>query len=242
MGEQVEELFEAPGHVEPDYTGRVLNEKQIRRGRHRKWIGGHWEKLGALQRDFLLEQALQPHHRFIDVGCGSLRAGRHLIRYLDPGHYYGIDANRSVMQAGYDHELDDHLRTRIPVGNLRATDRFDVDFGVRFHLGIAQSVFTHVSLNHVRLCLYRLAQVMAPGARFFATFNLRRRDFPVDGVVPTKRPKYGERNPYWYYADDMRWAASFAPWEYRYIGNWGHPGGQRMFELTRLPDDEHPRL
>lgn len=80
-----------------------------------------------------------------------------LVDYLQPGNYYGIDINHSVLQAGYDRELDDDQRARLPAENLRATDRFDIDFGVQFDMGIAQSVFTHMSLNHIRLCLYRVA-------------------------------------------------------------------------------------
>lgn len=192
---------------------------------------------------FLPRTASPPEARFLDVGCGSFRAGRHLVDYLLLGNYYGIDANQSVMQAGYDLELNDAQRAKLPLSNLRATDRFGVDFGVEFDMAIAQSVFTHVSLNNVRLCLYRVAKVMKPGGVFFVTFNEQSRDFPVDGVVQTKRPKYVERNPYWYYRGDIRWAAKFAPWEYRYVGKWGHPGGQRMIKFVRLPGsmEDSPR-
>lgn len=232
---EIETHFEVRRHTEPDYTGRVLSAAEVDAGAHRKWIGGHWDDHGVRQLDFLLSHGLRPETRFLDVGCGSFRAGRHLVDYLDSGNYYGIDANQSVMQAGYDHELTDAQRAKLPVGNLRASDRFGVDFGVQFDMAIAQSVFTHISLNHIRLCLYRVARVMRPGGRFFTTFNERPKTFPVDGVVPTKRPKYTERNVFWYYRGDIRWAAKFAPWEYRYIGKWGHPGGQRMIEFTRLP-------
>jgi hypothetical protein len=33
--------------------------------------------------------------------------------------------------------------------NLVANERFNTDFGVTFDIAIAQSVFTHVSLNHI---------------------------------------------------------------------------------------------
>jgi len=233
----IEERLEVPGYRDPDYVGRVLTEDEVAAGKHRKWIGGHWDDHGLRQLNFLIEQCLQPEARLLDVGCGSFRAGRHLVDYLQPGNYYGIDANRSVMQAGYDHELTEVQRVKLPIGNLHSSDRFDVDFGVRFDMAIAQSVFTHVSLNHVRLCLYRVAQVMRPGGKFYTTFNEQPKDFPVDGVVQTKRPKYTEKNVYWYYRSDIRWAAKFAPWEYRYIGRFGHPGGQRMIEFVRLSDD-----
>jgi len=64
----------------------------------------------------------------------------------------------SLPVAGYANELDDAGRARLPSKNLRATDRFDADFGVEFDMAIAQSVFTHVSLNWIRLCLARVAQ------------------------------------------------------------------------------------
>jgi SAM-dependent methyltransferase len=231
---EIEQRFEVPTHREPDYFTRELTDDQIAAGAHRKWVGGHWDDHGQRQADFLVEHGLRPEHRLLDVGCGSLRAGRHLVDYLQPGRYYGVDANRSVLQAGYDQELTDEQRRRLPTENLRATDRFGVDFGVLFDCAIAQSVFTHVSLNHVRLCLYRVARVMRPGGTFFVTFNEQPAEFPVDGVAATKRPKYTERNVYWYYRADITWAARCAPWEYRYIGRWGHPGGQRMIKFTRL--------
>jgi SAM-dependent methyltransferase len=162
-----------------------------------------------------------------------------MVNYLNPGNYYGIDANQSVVEAGYDNELTDEERKRLPVGNLRATDRFRVEFGdTRFDYAIAQSVFTHISLNNIRLCLYRVAKVMKPGGIFFATIFERGPDFPLDGIVKTKggKPKFQERNCYWYYRHDLRWAAKTAPWEFKYIGDWQHHANQQMIQYTRMPD------
>ena len=175
---RIEERFEAAGRTEPDYR-KPLTEP----GEHRAWVGGKWEEIGRLQLDFLVDQGLQPDDKFVDVGCGSLRAGRHLVDYLEPRNYFGIDVNTQLIAAGYDVELDDRLRARLPSSNLRATDRFDADFGVRFDMGIAQSLFTHLPLNHVRLCMFRIAKVMRPGARFYATFFEQPYNFPVDGVI-----------------------------------------------------------
>lgn len=229
---EIETRIEAMGRPEPDYAGRKFGAEAVARQKHRDFVGGHWEEIGQLQRDFLVQQGLEPRQRFLDVGCGSLRAGRHLVEHLDPGHYYGIDVNRDLIVAGYDTELTEGQRGRLPVGNLRSTDRFDADFDVAFDMAIAQSVFTHISLNHIRLCLHRVAQVMRPGGRFFVTFFEQAADFPVDGIP--KRGQYTERNVFWYYRDDIRWASSFSPWSFRYIGDWGHPRNQRMIELTRL--------
>jgi hypothetical protein len=165
------------------------------------------------------------------------------VDFLEPGHYYGIDANRSLMQAGYDVELTDEQRTRLPVRNLRANDRFDGDFGVQVDVAMAQSVFTHVSLNHIRLCLYRTAKVVKPGGSFYATFFQRPASTALDTVLPSKsgKPFFTEKNVFWYYAEDLRWAAGFGPWEYRYIGDWGHPAKQKMVQFVRLTDEEATR-
>ena len=191
-----------------------------------------WEEIGKLQLDFLVAQGLNPGDRLLDVGCGSFRAGVHLVDYLEPGNYYGIDSNQSVMESGYDRELTSNQQLRLPVANLRATDRFDVDFGVQFDMAIAQSLFTHISLNQIRLCLYRLAMVTRPGGRLFATFYVAPPDYPLDGK--RRGRVHSDRNVYWNYRGDLRWAARFSPWEFRFLGKWGHPRGQRMAQFTRL--------
>jgi SAM-dependent methyltransferase len=218
---------------EPDYLHMRLTEEQIAGGAHRDWVGGRWEQLGRLQRDFVLGRGLRPEHRLLDVGCGSLRAGVQLLDHLAPGHYYGIDIGLAILEAGYYHELTDAQRRLLPAENLRATDRFDADFGVRFDIAIAQSLFTHITLNQIRLCLYRVGLVMKPGGRFFATFFEQSADTPVDEV---RGNKLTERNPYWYYRRDLRWAAG-KQWSFHYIGRWGHPGGQRMVEFRRIGPD-----
>ena len=122
----------------------------------------------------------------------------------------------------------------MPEGNLRVSRRFDADFGVSFDLAIAQSLFTHLPLNHVQLCMFKVAQVMRPGGRFFVTFFEPRRRDAFD--QPTRQPattSYPERDPFHYRPRDLAWAArSVADWQFRYIGDWGHPRGQRMAEFT----------
>ena len=61
----------------------------VSRGQHRDVIGGLWEELGQLQLDFMIREGLKPHHKLLDIGCGSLRGGIHYIRYLDVGNYVG---------------------------------------------------------------------------------------------------------------------------------------------------------
>lgn len=216
--------------------GFRLSDEEIAAGVHRAKVGGEWETIGSLQHDFMVAQGLVPESRLLDVGCGALRGGILLAKYLAPGGYYGIDVNESLIRAGRVHELPlAGIEDRVPAANLRVTDRFECDFGVVFDFAIAQSLFTHLPLNHIRLCLYRLAGVMAPGARFFATFFEAPETTPYDGSVrQTMHTTWPERDPYHYRRDDLRWAAeTVADWDVRYIGEWGHPKGQRMMEFMR---------
>ena len=50
---------------------------------HRRYVGGLWDEMGRMQFEFLTSRGLQSYHTLIDVACGSLRAGVHLIPYLE---------------------------------------------------------------------------------------------------------------------------------------------------------------
>jgi SAM-dependent methyltransferase len=215
-----------------DYEDEFTPE-QVARRKHRRRVGGLWDEMGELQLRFLRSQGMRPEHRLLDVACGALRGGVKFVDYLEPGHYFGLDINESLVEAGYQHELSAQQRERLPRANLRATDRFECDFGVAFDYAMAQSLFTHVSLNHIRLCLYRVGQAMAPGGRFFATYFGAAGTHPVDGVLPAKKGLWTERNPYFYYRSDLRWAARCTGWQVRFVGDWGHPRGQLMAEFRR---------
>jgi SAM-dependent methyltransferase len=217
---------------------KPLTADQLQRRGHRGRVGRLWEQMGKLQLDFMTEQGLEPSQRFLDVACGSLRAGIHFVDYLDAGNYYGIDINQSLLDAGYDMEMSEEQRAKLPREHLRRTKRFDCDFGVEFDAAIAHSLFTHLPLNDIRLCLYRVAKHMKVGGRFFATIFEAPADFPLDGVLyegRRRRSKYSERNDFWYWPSDLEWAASFSPWRFRYIGDWGHPRSQMMAEFVRTP-------
>ncbi|MEO8560317.1 MAG: class I SAM-dependent methyltransferase, partial [Rhodospirillales bacterium] len=56
-----------------------------------EWSADMFKKRGLGKFERIRDWHLQADERVIDYGCGSLRVGQHLIRYLDPGKYTGID-------------------------------------------------------------------------------------------------------------------------------------------------------
>jgi SAM-dependent methyltransferase len=201
-------------------------------------IGGMWEELGQLQFDFLVRQGLAPDMLLLDVGCGCLRGGIHFIKYLDSGNYYGLDLNQPLLDAGYDEEVTAAgLQARLPRENLICDSQFAFErFGKSFQYALAQSVFSHLPLNHIRLCLIKLAACIAKGGRFYATFFVSPPGHAIElpllhepgGVVT-----HPHRDPYHYTVEDLTWCAKGLPWKVDYLGEWNHPRAQKMILFTK---------
>ncbi|MEQ1438372.1 class I SAM-dependent methyltransferase [Fontimonas sp. SYSU GA230001] len=210
----------------------------IQKGQHRAWVGGLWDEIGRLQGEFLRQQGLTPDMRVVDVGCGCFRGGVHLVEYLDPGRYYGIDISQELLDAGYDKEIAPRgLAAKLPRANLLCDAGFTATrFGVAFDMGLAQSVFTHLPFNHIRLCLTRLAPAFRVGGRFYATAFIVPDD--QDWTQPARIPNldahtHPTEDPYHYRVADFAYCVERLPWTFEFIGDWGHPRGQRMLKFTR---------
>lgn len=205
----------------------------VKRGQHRKIIGGLWDELGQLQFDFLTSQGLRPSHTLLDVGCGSLRGGVKFIPYLEPGRYWGIDKDPTLLQVGWDIELaKGGLTARQPREQLVCLDDFQFSsLGIQFDYAIAQSVFTHMPLNRIRRCLARLAPATRQGGRFYATYfeiskSQDREAAQVHSVGGAT--SHSDRAFYHYSRRDMDFVIEDLPWAVDHIGDWGHPRDQKM--------------
>lgn len=129
---------------------------------------------GACQLDFLRQEGLEPHHRLLDLACGTLRGGLHFIRYLDEGCYVGVD-NEPLMVEGARALIEGrpYLSAKNPRVwvikdfGLRPTGKFDVVW--------AYSLLTHLSLQDVERCIRSVKAVLKPGGVFYASFNKSRK-------------------------------------------------------------------
>lgn len=145
---------------------------QVAAGEHRAVVGSLWEELGDLQIKFLISQGLRPSHTLLDVGCGCLRLGVKAIPYLQRGNYFGIDNNASLLEAGMNVELQQiDLKEALPEERLFILPDFEFDkLEKKFDYLIAQSLFSHFTLNRIRRCLSRMIPLLHETSKIFATF------------------------------------------------------------------------
>ena len=64
-----------------------------------------YDLAAANQFNLLTLCGLREHHFLLDIGCGSLRAGKLLIPYLLPGHYFGLEPEKWLVEKGFSEEL-----------------------------------------------------------------------------------------------------------------------------------------
>jgi hypothetical protein len=106
--------------------------------------GQAFEAAGLGNFNLLMEQGLRPDHVCVDYGCGTLRVGLHVIRYLEPDCYWGFDISDRFLQKGLELVGEElvaakHPRLRVisteSVGEAaRCRPDFIFSFGVMQHV------------------------------------------------------------------------------------------------------------
>lgn len=139
----------SPYHVPGFY------DDALAKGRHRDIVGGRWKETGEIQMDLLRAAGLEPQHRLLDIGAGSLRLGCRAVPFLDPGNYWATDLSAALMQRGWQAELAE--KDRLPLSQLVQDGDFsfpglpeDIDFAIAF------AVFTHLPMPYLRRALLSL--------------------------------------------------------------------------------------
>jgi hypothetical protein len=86
------------------YYADVIGRKLERHGDHPA-IGSKARSIRASTEllDLMRRHGMQPHHRFVDYGCGSLRLGKAVVEYLDPKKFHGMDVTQQFLDLGQDY-------------------------------------------------------------------------------------------------------------------------------------------
>lgn len=139
---------------------------------YRSYVGPErdYDFMGATQFRLLCALGLRQHHRLLDFGCGSLRAGRLFIPYLDPSNYFGLEPNRWLVDSGIREQIGQSV-VDIKRPTFRYEDDFDArHFGVKFNYILAQSIFSHTGPDVLSRTLASFRATLESGAIIAATF------------------------------------------------------------------------
>lgn len=104
-----------------------------------------YHQKGMLQFLICLALGLQRDDDFLDIGCGSLRAGRWFIPYLNEDRYCGLETVRRVTRAAIGREIGrDLVEQKRPSFAYNAT--FDLSpFDRGFDMMLCHAVMIHIA-------------------------------------------------------------------------------------------------
>jgi len=167
-------------------------------GWHRVLPGGRWLEGGEWAFEVLRREGLQPGDFVLDVGCGSLSTGRHLLGFLDPGRYWGFDVNQALVMAGVMVELP---RVGVPAG--RGSYRFNQEFDfssapqeVRFV--VSEGFFARLPLNRIARCVAAVTRHLSQDGRFYATWFENPNAGSFDSIDRGGYATFPDAEPYHY--------------------------------------------
>jgi SAM-dependent methyltransferase len=181
-----------------------------------------WLALGKLQYDYLIQHGLKPTHRVLEIGCGNLRAGWRFIKYLDAGHYYGVDISPDILFSAQDtiveFGLQDKVPSVVPVRDLTLpflpNNYFDV-----VH---AHSVFSHCPLEVIEECVRHVGRIMKRDGFFDFTFN-----------ATEEREHHVEHEDYYYHPDRLIALVADYGLEAMFMNDWEGKHPQSKLRIRR---------
>jgi hypothetical protein len=141
-----------------------------------------YDFMGATQFRLLCTLGLRANHYLCDFGCGSLRAGRLFLSYLDEGKYYGVKPSKWLIEEAIKNQIGEGL-VSIKKPTFDYNESFSVSFSIKFDFIIAQSIFSHTDRDLVGVALRNFGEALKDDGIIAATFVESSKDFEVNGWV-----------------------------------------------------------
>jgi len=217
------------------YYNTSFSKEDLDQNIHRNLVGGKWEEYGNFYLSLLCKYGLKSKHKFLDVGCGCLRGGIKIIEYLNPFNYYGIDVSSNLIHVGIEHELPKTgLKNKVNKNNFAVVDNFELrHFNTKFDMAIAQSVFTHLPLNHLYYFLVKISPYFKPKSKLILSLWLTPEENNI--IKPIN----------WEFDDGViQTGFLHAPFHYKYSQIKSLTQNLEislLWDMIHLTHDEHPR-
>jgi cyclopropane fatty-acyl-phospholipid synthase-like methyltransferase len=140
---------------------------------YRAYVGPpvDYDLVAAMSLGLLTTLGLRQQHQVLDIGCGSLRVGRLLIPYLNPGGYTGLEPNEWLVNDGIANEIgEDQIRIKQPTFVFAESAAGLIAEGRRYDFMLAQSIFSHTGPDLLDRWLAEAAQLLTASGALVATF------------------------------------------------------------------------
>jgi SAM-dependent methyltransferase len=200
---------------------------------YRAYVGppDRYDLISALQFSILGFLGLRDTHNVLDFGCGSLRLGRLLIPYLQPGRYCGIDPNAWLIEAGLERELGrSAVDLKHPAFDHNTQFECNV-FDRQFDFIMAQSVLTHTGMEPAKTLCSSLSSALSPRGLAVVNWIVGDHDGGEINDTPWLYPfchTYSRDT-----IDQIYWDAGLVC----KTTNWWHPGGAQWDILANREED-----
>ena len=193
-------------------------------------VGGAPTTMGPWQLALLIGLGLDRDHTLLDLGCGTLRAGLHFIRFLAPSRYHGAEPDRELLSIGSSLVARAGLTSKAP----RLTTLDDLDAcGTRFDWLLTHSVLNHLDEAGTIATIDRVARVLAAAGRWVSTIR-----FDADVATVEPGAAHGRRaGEYWRSLTSRRWLCDVLASRRLVLISLDadHPRAMDVFMVTRSP-------
>jgi SAM-dependent methyltransferase len=137
-----------------------------------------WASGEAKAARLMAAAAIEPHHKVVEYGCGSLRIAAHFIRRLAPGNFFGLDVVPGFYEAGQAAIGDALIAEKRPrFGVIEETTLAEAQ-ALAADLVYSAVVCAHVHPDEIETYFRNLARLAhKPGARLM--FNAALHEHPA---------------------------------------------------------------
>ena len=161
---------------------------------HRSYVGpaDRFDEIGMHQFKVMTKSGLKVTDSLLDLGCGAMRGGKFLLKYLDAKGYYGIEPNKALLKKGLFAEVTEQLaKEKKP--NFKFNDNFNLAiFEKEFDFILAQSIFSHAAPEQIMDCLKSAYDSLASGGKFVFNYVKGASDYTGTTWVYPNAARYTE--------------------------------------------------
>lgn len=124
---------------------------------------------GRMQADIIFGEGATPDSHVLEVGCGCLSAGLHVIERLKPDHYVGIEPNNWLVQASLRRPAAKAIADAKRPVFIESLEFDASSAGRQFDYVLSHSILSHAAHWQLGLFLKNVGATLAPTGKIFAS-------------------------------------------------------------------------